>query len=188
MFVSTDALPTPSLNSNMGETILDKDALRKIEDELDIDEKISILFLMITDYAHSFQEIYTLLEKHKAEKTYILTEFVDKYPNNWKKKLLEAICVIQNRQIVRQLGLSFKDLDLLYLSKNRLCSRYLNIVAKCLYLMCEALSEEKIKLLLQYVRNDLDEYEPNLNDTDFLELHILYWMQRNYISIRLGTL
>ncbi|KOC69706.1 Caspase-8 [Habropoda laboriosa] len=186
MFLSVDALPYPFLNINISENKLNRDILRKIEDDLDIDEKISILFLMINDYRHSFKEIYDLLQKHKEHKAYILIEFIDHYPDNWKNKLLEAICVIQNRQIIRKLGISFQDLNLLYLAKNRSCSRYINVVAKCLYLLCEALSEDRIKLLLQYVKSDLTEYLKYLEDIDFLELHMLYWMQENYISIQTG--
>lgn len=64
----------------------------------------------------------------------------------------------------------------------------MNLTAKCLYLLCETLSEDKIKLLLQYVKTDIIEYNVNLKDSDFLELHMLYWMQENYISINLdGT-
>ncbi|CAK9825335.1 Dredd [Anthophora retusa] len=186
MFLSADALPHPVLNTNISENKLNKDILRKIEDDLDIDEKISILFLMISDYKHSFKEIYDLLQKHEEHKAYILVEFIDHYPDNWKNKLLEAICVIQNRQIIRKLGISFQDLDLLYLVKNRLCSRYINVAAKCLYLLCEALFEDRIKLLIQYVKSDLTEYLKYLEDIDFLELHMLYWMQENYISIQTG--
>ncbi|XP_033349218.1 caspase-8-like [Bombus vosnesenskii] len=182
MSLLIDAKPSV-LSSNVSEDVLNKDILWKIENDLSIDEKISILFLMITDYQHSFREICDLLQNYKNHKVYILTEFINKYPENWKSKLLESICIIQNRQIIRKLGISFEDLDLLYLPKNGSCSRYLNLIAKSLYLLCEALSEDKIKLLLQYVRTDLTVYEEYLKDVDFLELHMLYWMQVNYISI-----
>lgn len=186
--LSIDALPNLALNNDISKEILNKDILWKIENDCDIDEKISILFLMITDYMDGFKIIYDLLKIHQENKTYILTEFINKYPQNWENKLLEAICIIQNLQIIRKLGLSFNYLNLFYLPKNRLFSRYVNLTAKCLYLLCETLSEDKIKLLLQYVKTDIIEYNVNLKDSDFLELHMLYWMQENYISINLdGT-
>ncbi|XP_017753577.1 PREDICTED: caspase-8-like [Eufriesea mexicana] len=183
MSLSVDAKPYFNIKSNVTTNILNKDILWKIEDDLDIDEKISILFLMTTDYEHGFKEIYDLLQKHKECKVYILTEFINKYSENWKNKLVEAICVIQNKQILRKLGISFEYINVLYLPKYRLCSRYLNLTAKCLYILCEALTIDRIKLLLQYVRADLTKYDENLKDTDYLELHMLYWMQENYISI-----
>ncbi|CAL7944811.1 unnamed protein product [Xylocopa violacea] len=187
VFLNTDAILSSNFNSddNMSTNKLSLDMLPQLEEDLDIDEKISILFLIINNYAQGFSEVYDLLQKHKDHKSYILTEFIRKYPVNWQNKLLEAICVINNRKIIKKLGILFKDLDILYLPKNRSCSRYLNLIAKCLYLLCEAMPEDKIKLLLQCVRSDITEYNDNLRDTDFLELHMLYWMQENYISIHL---
>ncbi|KAK9303168.1 hypothetical protein QLX08_005109 [Tetragonisca angustula] len=170
-------------NNNLNESILNKNILWKIENDLDIDEKLSVLFLMIDDYEHSFQEVYDLLEKCKKDEAFILTEFVNKRPDNWENKLLEATCVINNRQVIRKLGISFESFSLFYKPKIRSYSRYINLAAKCLYLLCEALCEDKTKLLLQYIQTDLTPYEENLKNIDFLELHMLYWMRENYISI-----
>lgn len=187
MFLSSDALPCgTSVNNEVLEQKLNKDILQKIEDDLDIDEKISILFLMISNYSLGFQEVYDLLQRYREGNSYILTKFIDGHPLNWKSKLLEALCIIQNRQIIRKLGIPFSYLELLYLPKHRLCSRNLNSVAKSLYFLCEALTETDIKLLVQYVKNDFTEYEKNLKDTDHLELHILYWLQQKYILIHSG--
>ncbi|CAD1472065.1 unnamed protein product, partial [Heterotrigona itama] len=167
MSLLTDASPN-NLNYNY-DNILNKDILWRIENDLDIDEKMSVLFLMIDDYEHSFQEIYDLLQKFKEDQAFILTEFVNIHPNNWENKLLEAICVINNRQIIRKLGISFESFSLFYMPKIRSYSRYINLVAKCLYLLCEALCEDKTKLLLQYIQTDLTPYEENLKNIDFLE-------------------
>lgn len=73
MSLLIDAKPS-ALSSNVSEDVLNKDILWKIENDLSINEKISILFLMITDYQHSFREIYDLLqnyEDHKANYTKI---------------------------------------------------------------------------------------------------------------------
>ena len=183
MVLSSNAVPRTIINDNIIEGKLSKEILRRIEDDLDIDEKISILFLITDNYTHGFQQTSDLLQKHKEHDAYILTEFIDGHPSNWKSKLLEALSIIQNRQIIRKLGIPFNDLELLYLPKNRLCSRNLNVVAKCLYFLCEALTEDKTKLLLRYVKSDSTEYETNLEDTDYFELHVLYWVQQKYISI-----
>nr|XP_034194728.1 caspase-8-like [Osmia lignaria] len=183
MCVSTDAMLC-IVSNNINEE-LNNDILEKIGYDLDIDEIISVLFLMIKNYAYSFNEVYGLLQKCKDNRSHVLVEFIKKHPENWKNKLLEALCIIQNRHIIRKLGISFKDLELLYLPKNSLCSRSVNSVAKCLYLLCEALAENNIEYLVEFVKNDLPEYEENFKDTDFLELHILYWIQRKYISIDL---
>lgn len=187
MCVSTDAMLCIVPN-NINEEELNSDILEKIGYDLDIDEIISVLFLMINDYAYSFNEVYGLLQKFKDNRSRVFVEFIKRHPENWKEKLLESLCIIQNRHIIRKLGNSFKDLELLYLPKNRLCSRYVNSLAKCLYLLCEALTESNIKYLVESVKNDLTEYQENFKDTDFLELHILYWIQQKYISIDSGLL
>ncbi|XP_076766902.1 caspase-8 Dredd [Xylocopa sonorina] len=187
VFLNTDAISVSNfyLDDNTNKDKLSLEILPQVEDDLDMDEKISILFLMVNDYAQDFSQVYDLLQNHKEHKSYILTEFISKYPINWENKLLEAISVINNRKIIKKLGILFEDLNMLYLPTNRSCSRYLNLTAKCLYLLCEAMTQDKIELLLQYVRSDIIKYNDNLGDTDFLELHMLYWMQENYISIHL---
>ncbi|XP_053978676.1 caspase-8 isoform X1 [Hylaeus volcanicus] len=165
--------------------VLKKSILCKVEDDLDLDEKISILFLIADNYECAFKEIYDLLQKHKTQNSYILSEFIDRHPNNWENKLLEAICVIQNRQIVRKLGVPFEKMDILYCPRNRSCSRYLKRVVKCLYLLCEELSKDETESLVQYFRSHFPKYEETLKDSEYLELHMLYWLEQKYISIDL---
>lgn len=184
MFLSVDAVPNSMLASNVSKRKLNGEIVLKLEDDLDIDEKISILFLMLNN--DGYQEVYDLVQKFKRREARMLEEFINKHPEDWEHKLMESICVIKNKQIIRKLGLSSKDLNDLYLPGSK-CSRHLNPVAKCLYLLCEQISEDRIKLLLQYVKNDLVTYDENLNDTDPLELHMLYWIQQEYISIYAGN-
>ncbi|XP_076646994.1 caspase-8 Dredd [Halictus rubicundus] len=174
----------PRKNHLIIEDKLSKNDLEKIEDNLDIQEKISILFLMTSDSC-TFQEIYRLFQKHKEQETYILHIFIDNHEDNWRNKLLEALCIIQNRQVIRELGILYKDLESLYLPQIKRYSKYINPVAKCLYLLCEELTQEKSVSFLQYVKSDFSEYIESLKDTDCLELHILYWIQEKYISINL---
>ncbi|XP_017883934.1 caspase-8-like [Ceratina calcarata] len=180
MFLNIDAVPNSMLPSSVNKQKLSKEILLKLEDDLDIDEKISILFLMLN--TDGYQEVFDLLQKYKKHKGRMLGEFIDKHPEDWENKLLESLCIIKNKQIIRKLGLSYEELDALYLPRTN-CSRHLNPVSKCLYLLCEQLSEDRIKLLLQFVKNDMPVYDENLTDTDFLELHMLYWIHQNYISI-----
>ncbi|XP_076376993.1 caspase-8 Dredd [Megalopta genalis] len=164
---------------------LNENILEKIEDDLDIEEKISLLFLMTSNYTHGFQDVYQLLQEHMEQKTYILKAFIEIHKDNWRNKLLEAVCIIQNRQIIRKLGILYKDLQVQYMPQYRRWSKHVHQIAKCLYLLCEELTQEKAVMLLQYVKSDLSKYEECLKDTDCLELHMLYWMQETYISINL---
>jgi len=169
-------------------TIININILRQIEKDLDIDEKISVLFLIIEDYANAFRDIFDLFQKdQKTENSYIIVDYVKKYSENWEDRILEALCILNNREVIRKLRTSFEELDLHYVSKSKLYSKNINIVAKCLYKLCESLNENEQKLLLSYVKSDNSNYESLLDDIDYLELHMLYWMQIKYITISKGT-
>ncbi|KAL6438785.1 hypothetical protein ACFW04_004643 [Cataglyphis niger] len=169
---------------NTAKTVINLNILRQIEKDLDIDEKISVLFLIIEDYTNAFRDIFDLFQKARTKNSYIIIDYVKKHPlPNWEDKILEALCILNNQEVIRKLRMSFKDLDLQYVPKFRLYSKNINVVVKCLYRLCESLNESEQKLLLNYIKSDNYNYESLLNDTDFLELHMLYWIQIKYITI-----
>lgn len=179
------SLSVDAIAYHVAETVININILRQIEDDLDIDEKISILFLIIDNYADGFNEIFELF-RTKTENAYIIVDYVKKHPENWKDKILEALCILNNQEVIRKLKVSSRDLDLQYVPKSTLYSRSINVVAKCLYRLCESLDENEQKLLLNYVKSENCNYEPLLDNIDYLELHMLYWMQIGYITISKG--
>jgi len=113
-------------------TVTNINILRQIEKDLDIDEKISVLFLIIEDYANAFRDIFDLFQKdQKTENSYIIVDYVKKYLENWEDKILEALCILNNRDVIRKLRISFEKLDLHYVPKSKSYSKNINIVAKC---------------------------------------------------------
>ncbi|KAM0735275.1 Caspase-8 [Formica fusca] len=177
------SLSLDAIAHNTAKTVINLNILRQIEKDLDIDEKISVLFLIIEDYANVFRDIFDLFQKAKTENSYIIIDYVKKYPENWEDKILEALCILNNREVTRKLRISFNDLDLQYVPKIRSYSKNINVVAKCLYRLCESFNESEQKLLLSYIKSDNSNYESLLDDIDYLELHMLYWMQIKYITI-----
>lgn len=181
------SLPTKINRYNIAETVMNLNILRQMEDDLDMDEKISILFLIIEDYATAFSEIFSLFQESKREKINIITDYVEKHPKNWKDKILEALCIVNNREIIKKLGLSFDELDCQYVPKIKTCSRSINVIAKCLYVLCESVDATEQKLLINWVKSEKNvNYLSLLNNVDYLELHILYWMHIGYITISKG--
>jgi len=166
--------------------IININILRQIEDDLDIDEKISILFLIIEDYANAFGYIFSLYQKAQTEKAYIIIDYVTNYPDNWENKILEALCILDNREVIRKLRISLDDLEVQYMPKFRLSAKNINVIAKCLYEVCESLDEDEQTLLLTFVKSDNRDYEQLLVNVNNLELHILYWMQIKYITVTKG--
>lgn len=182
------SLLVDAIAHNPAKTVININILRQIEKDLDIDEKISILFLIVEDYANAFGDIFDLFQKdQKTENSYIIVDYVEKYPENWEDKILEALCILNNREVLRKLRTSFEELDLHYVPQSKSYSKNINIVAKCLYKLCESMNENEQKLLLSYVKFDNSNYESLLDDIDYLELHMLYWMQIKYITISKGT-
>ncbi|XP_032676857.1 caspase-8-like isoform X2 [Odontomachus brunneus] len=165
------------------DTVLNIDILRQIEDDLDIDEKISILFLIIEDYANIFRDVFKLFEKATKENTYIITDYVKQQSEKWKDRVLEALCILNNREVIKKLRLRFSELDLQYFPKIKLCSKNISNIAKCLYAVCESLDEVDQKLLLKLVKSENANYEHLLDNIDYLELHMLYWMEIEYITV-----
>ncbi|KAG5321606.1 CASP8 protein, partial [Acromyrmex heyeri] len=168
---------------SIAKTVININNLKLIEDDLDIDEKISVLF-MILDYANGFN-IFELF-KLKTENAYIIVDYVKNNPENWEEKVLEALCILNNRQVLKKLGISFNALDLQYVPKLISYSKSINVIAKCLYKLCESLNESEQKILLSYVKSEIHNYDPLLDNVDYLELHMLYWIQIGYITISKG--
>jgi hypothetical protein len=181
------SLSMEMIEHDTAKTIININILRQIEDDLDIDEKISILFLIIEDYANAFSYIFNLYQRAQTESlAYIIIDYVKNYPNNWENKILEALCILDNREVIRKLRISFDDLEIQYIPKFRLSAKNINVAAKCLYEVCESLDEDEQTLLLTFVKSDNPDYEQLLVNINNLELHILYWMQIKYITISKG--
>jgi len=183
----TMSLSVDAIAYNAARTVININILRQIEDDLDIDEKISILFLIIDNYADGFNDIFKLFQM-KAENAYIILNYIKNHPENWEDKILEALCIVNNREIIKKLRMSFSDLNLHYVPKLKSYSKSINVVAKCLYRLCESLNESEQKLLLNYVKSENHNYEPFLDNINYLELHMLYWIQIGYMTISKGML
>ncbi|KAL2749618.1 caspase-8-like [Vespula maculifrons] len=191
MSLVSDAIPHMDVETNMAKKEINLDILEKIENDLDIDDIISILFLMASDYKNVFPKVFELYCKAKEHGTFVIIEVVKENQENWEDRLLESICICNNRKVIKKLGLRYEDLKKYYLSNCGLYTKQLNPIAKCLYILCESLTKEETKALLHSIKEDeiflsIDKdkkYEAMLEDIDQLELHLLYWMNIGYISI-----
>ncbi|XP_025995453.2 caspase-8 isoform X2 [Solenopsis invicta] len=177
------SLSVDTITCSIAKTVINTNILRQIEDDLDIDEKLSMLFLIIDNYSNGFNDIFKLIQI-KTENAYIIADYVKNHPENWEEKILEALCILNNQEVIRKLNISFSDLDLQYVPKHRSYSRNINVVAKCLYRLCESLNQNEQELLLDHVKSDENyNHEQKLDNEDYLELHMLYWIHIGYITI-----
>ncbi|XP_066603184.1 caspase-8-like [Prorops nasuta] len=189
MALEIDAKTIHHNNLNMFETIeerLNIISLKSIEEDLDIDEKISILFLMCNH--QSVEDIIHCIN-NTSDFNNILTQFVLNHCffENWKHKLLEAIVLINNKKIIKKLGIPLRPLHLLYAPNILSYSKHISTLKKCLYNLCEQLNENETNVLIAAIKKDIQtEYHSGLKNISSLELHILFWHDIKYINILPG--
>ncbi|XP_034933673.1 caspase-8 isoform X2 [Chelonus insularis] len=180
--LATDAVPSkllPISNQTSSPEELNKKILRLIEHELDIEEKFSILFLMLDDF-YCFNDLMAIyLQNGHSD---IIIQHLKKI-SNWKDKFIEALCIINNQKIITSLGLLMKDLELIhYPFSSRIVSK-INVGAKILYKCFESLGVKDQALLLNAIYKNIEKDE-RLKNVEILELHALYWISVGYITIK----
>lgn len=157
--------------------------LTEMIEDVDEDEIVSILFLIMNRNT-DIPKCLKLLETDNA-----LTKLISiKDINNWEEKLLEILLLIKNIKIIKKLGLiqEIKEMKRRFKCDVHDCSKNLNSAMKSLYFLCENLSITKTKELIKeaykhvQIQIDKDKIVP-------LEIHILQWVQSEYISIDDGN-
>jgi hypothetical protein len=104
----------------------------------------------------------------------------------WEDKLLEALCIIQNYQMLQKLGCNVENAKVRFLPHSSETSLFVNCVRKALYHVCESLDSGGLKELLRRVKEDYKnccrgEEELETFDPEYMEVNILYWSSRGYI-------
>lgn len=102
----------------------------------------------------------------------------------WENKLLEALCIIQNYQMLQKLGCSVDDEKARFLPHSPESSLFVNCVRKALYHVCESLDSEGLNELLRRIKEDyrcLHGVELETFDPQYMEVNILCWSSRGYI-------
>ncbi|CAD6225921.1 GSCOCT00005795001.2-RA-CDS [Cotesia congregata] len=186
--LKTDALPS-AIKANYAE-ILDKDVVNAIEDDLTINEKISIIFLCAaekidTDFWRNFmQKLMSYNEKvifDKKEAIFIICDLIENV-GNWKDKFIEALCIINNKRILTQLGLIVDDLYREYCPLQARIVGKINVGNKILFKFFESLSEKESENVLKKIYSDIC-LDRRLSDINLMEIHALYWLSIGFIKI-----
>lgn len=103
----------------------------------------------------------------------------------WENKLLEALCIIQNYQILQKLGCNVEHEKTRFLPRSPESSLFVNCVRKALYHVCESLDSKRLETLLRYVKEDYRLFQTGngleIFDQEFMEINLLYWSSRGYI-------
>jgi hypothetical protein len=115
-----------------------------------------------------------------------LSDWIRKQPDgSWENKFLEALCIIQNYQLLQKLGCNIENEKTRFLPHSPESSLFVSCVHKALYHVCESLDSRGLGVLLRLVREDYRHFEGGgeweIFDPEYMELNILYWSDRGYI-------
>lgn len=156
--------------------------INEIEKELDLYEYISLIFLLIDNTSYALQVIRSLVaagpENFSKNKLY---EWTLTSPDKWKYKLFEALAIIQNNKSLIKLGFCKEDINVM-----RDAPVYINRFKKVLYsFVCDFLNLEQAQDIIARVRCDA-KFKEDITlhcDAMYIEFHILFWIDQDYISI-----
>ncbi|KAK0161189.1 hypothetical protein PV327_009687 [Microctonus hyperodae] len=166
---------------------MDGCVLKMIENELEINEKISILFLMLDNY-NCFDKLFNLYQNYKCDtniNNYIISDFINEI-TEWEDKFIEALCIVKNYKVLINLGECINNLQLKYLSRETRISYKINLGAKILHKLFDSFTTHDLEIFLNSVYKDIIK-DDRLNNINIIELHALYWIHIGYISISSGN-
>ena len=181
----TDAHPVMKRQTISAQSTIDAKILTQVENELEGFEKISILFLIAAENPHTYERVLALYKNIEKQPNVIL-EFIQNNIELWGPKLIESLCIINNKEIIRNLGFLVENLMMRYHSEIPRYTIHVNAANKVLYKLFESMGIEKVKQLLQCVYQEDKIPQGELKELDYLELHALYWLHVKYITITSG--
>lgn len=152
--------------------------------------QISLTFLLAADdakLARYFLQELIVLSNCPENSSEILTKFARERPENWRSKIVEALCSIQAKQIIRKLGLDPADMSLTYMPHIRDRSIFIHRIVKALYCaLCENLPLEQSRLLINHIMAtycNLVELPFKGDGAKYLEVHLLHWIADGVIDV-----
>ncbi|PNF29063.1 hypothetical protein B7P43_G12587 [Cryptotermes secundus] len=170
---------------------LTKDTVIAELDNLEYYEKISLAFLLYDDVNYILQRLM-IAESARLAGSLIQPDLLSPWIRTqrdglWENKLLEALCIIQNYQILQKLGCNAESEKSRFLPRSPESSLFVNCMRKALYHVCESLDSDGLKKLLRYVKEDYRLFQKGVElqsfDPEYMEVNLLYWSSRGYISL-----
>lgn len=150
-------------------------------------QQVSLMFLLCADDRRQYKIILQqliVLSFDQTKETDLLRTWA-KAKVHWKNHLLEALCIIQAKSIIRKLGLIYTDLEQHFLPANHYTSSHIHLIVKVLYFVGEQLTIRQCKKLIDFMTQKYPsirnfEYSDN---GEHLEIHLMNWLWENIIDI-----
>lgn len=132
----------------------------------------------------ALEEIYRL---QKNESKYPIADWAiheNKFNDSWKKKLVEALAIIQDYRILKILGCDKKQVKDTYLPLNRLITCYINPIRKVLFCIFDNLTCDNRKRFLELVEKDFSTLGKCLKKYDnfYVEIYLLRFEADSYFT------
>lgn len=183
---TTDAAAQPAVSFPDARHLLNVEKVKQIEQELDIDELISLIYLLLEDRTEievQLQRILLLLSGGNKDILSLWAEYHSHKGDYWEKKLVEAFCTIKNFAVLRKLGYEKSNVIAHFLPHHP-HSLYINKLKKTVYLICDNLNEEETRNFLDHVRQSFNKrniYFDEYGD-EYLEVYFLKWESINQLN------
>ncbi|XP_043948995.1 caspase-8 isoform X2 [Drosophila biarmipes] len=120
----------------------------------------------------------------------LLMQYAKSRPEAWKRNLVEALCIVGARQVLRRLGFHWHELRMHYLPHINGITLHIHPLLKSLYKICEELSLAQSGRLVLDVGEKVARQEAGdplrFYDHTYLEVFLLDWLTRR--CIRLGDI
>ncbi|KAL1513890.1 hypothetical protein ABEB36_003230 [Hypothenemus hampei] len=157
--------------------------IKAIEKELDEAEMVALIYLLYEDSKVALDAIeQCLTESEMNNFLYNWAYDEEKRHANWQRKLVEALCIIQNYLILKLYDFNKKTLQQMYLPKQVLTSCLVNPIRKLLYIIAEQLNSTQTQELILKIKKL--ENSNSLNITgNYLERYFLH-LEYNHIDLK----
>lgn len=150
-------------------------------------QQVSILFLLSADdrskYKNVLQQLI-VLTSDKLKETDLLRTWA-KDTADWRNVLLETLCLIQAKNVISKLGLNGLELEQRFIPRNHYTTSHIHLNVKLLYYMCEQLTVQQTKSLIDYMQNKYPSVRNFLysDNGEHLEIYLMNWLWENVIDI-----
>ncbi|EDW78460.1 uncharacterized protein Dwil_GK16170 [Drosophila willistoni] len=170
-----------------------------LERDLNFNQKVSLAFLLFGDQfsngAYILQKLLALARHHEIERRQhdsdILSQYAKTNPEFWREHLIESLCIIQARRVLRKLGFNWAELRAHYLPQIIEITLHIHPLLKALYVICEQLTEHQSgRLVLDITDMLARRLGPNnmgdpfrFYDFKYLEIFLLDWICRRFLQL-----
>lgn len=146
--------------------------------------QVSLVYLLFKDSSMALCQLTKLLSGSIDNVIYKWASSEYSTNTQWQQKLIESICIIQNYEVLRNLGFSKQSLTERFLPHNISVTENLNKIRKLLYGLCESFGPNDTEILLSFVCSDFQKkgLKFHIYNSSYLEMYLLHWEVIGYIS------